>query len=340
MAAAPPAAPLSPPTAARLSQTTAPLAAPPSPSTTTWHFNNNSTAGSAALLNNVGALIDFSNTTGLIGDHKVSAGSIAGAGSYNLGANELTVGSNNLSTEVSGVIAGTGGSLVKVGTRTLTLSGNNTYTGGTTINGGTLQLGNAVGIMGSILGAITVGSGAKFGVFGADTSGITSIQTAENYISSTIPAPAARPSPTTPGGNLCSNSFKYLAGGATINNNGGGTLIFNDTSTAGSATITNNGQLTFYGHTTAVSATITNSGTVLFDGDSTPGAARLINTTAGADINFYTPGLIARARSVPARSRAQAASTSMDQNSTVGAIICRPTSRACSTVTAASPATH
>jgi len=235
-------------------------------------------------------LIDFSNTTGLIGDHKVSAGSIAGAGSYNLGANELTVGSNNLSTEVSGVIAGTGGSLVKVGTGTLTLSGNNTYTGGTTINGGTLQLGNAVGIMGSILGAITVGSGAKFGVFGADTSGITSISNGGNsYFLNNTSAGSATITNNT-GGNLYFYSFS-TAGGATINNNGGGTLTFNDTSTAGSATITNNGQLTFYGHTTAVSATITNSGTVLFDGDSTPGAARLINTTAGADINFYTPGL-------------------------------------------------
>jgi hypothetical protein len=32
-------------------------------------------------------------------------GSIEGAGTYSLGANQLTVGSNNLSTTVSGVIA-------------------------------------------------------------------------------------------------------------------------------------------------------------------------------------------------------------------------------------------
>lgn len=37
-------------------------------------------------------------------------GSIAGAGNDNLGTNELTVGANNRSTEVSGVIFGAGGS--------------------------------------------------------------------------------------------------------------------------------------------------------------------------------------------------------------------------------------
>ncbi|MFX5514207.1 autotransporter-associated beta strand repeat-containing protein, partial [Acinetobacter baumannii] len=87
---------------------------------------------------NAGRIVDFSNSTGPNGDGKLSAGSIAGAGHYALGAHELTVGSNNLSTEVSGDISGTGGSLVKIGTGTLTLTSAKTYTGGTTISAGTL----------------------------------------------------------------------------------------------------------------------------------------------------------------------------------------------------------
>jgi hypothetical protein len=59
----------------------------------------------------------------------MTAGSIEGAGAYFLGSKSLTVGGNNLSTEVSGIIAdggfngGTGGLLVKVGSGTLLLSG-------------------------------------------------------------------------------------------------------------------------------------------------------------------------------------------------------------------------
>jgi autotransporter-associated beta strand protein len=64
----------------------------------------------------------------------MTAGSIEGAGTFSLGSNQLTVGSNNLSTTVSGVIRGTGGSLVKVGSGTLTLSGTNSYTGPTTVS--------------------------------------------------------------------------------------------------------------------------------------------------------------------------------------------------------------
>ena len=123
-------------------------------------FFENSTGGQARFITNAGGVVDFSNTTGPAGDGQITAGSIEGAGTYLLGSNTLTAGSNSLSTEVSGVIAdggffgGTGGALVKVGSGTLILSGDNTYTGGTTINGGTLQLGNG-GTNGSIVGDIT-----------------------------------------------------------------------------------------------------------------------------------------------------------------------------------------
>ena len=123
-------------------------------------FNNTSTAGNAAIANNApGAMVDFSGSTGPAGDGKLTAGSIAGNGTFFLGGNELTVGGNNLSTTVTGVIAdgggfgGSGASLVKTGTGTLTLSGANTYTGGTTISAGTLQVGNG-GTSGSIVGNV------------------------------------------------------------------------------------------------------------------------------------------------------------------------------------------
>lgn len=221
-------------------------------------FFGNSTAGNATLLND--GTVDFSNSTGPNGDGKLSAGSIAGGGNYILGANELTVGSNNLSTEVSGVISGSG-SLVKTGTGTLILTGANTYTGGTTINGGTLQLGSA-GAVGSILGTVTVGSSGAFNVVNADTSGITSIIN----------------------GGLLNFRNTSTAGSATITNNY--YMYVWDTSTAGSAIITNNQFLGFQNLSSAGTATITNNAgaTIEFRDSSTAGSAAI--TVADGTLNF------------------------------------------------------
>ena len=106
-------------------------------------FEGESTGGNAALITNAGGAVDISALT----TDGMTAGSIAGAGVYKLGSKQLTVGGNNFSTTVSGVIedggqaSGTGGSLIKVGTGTLTLLGDNTYSGGTTIQAGTLVAG-------------------------------------------------------------------------------------------------------------------------------------------------------------------------------------------------------
>jgi autotransporter-associated beta strand protein len=62
--------------------------------------------------------------------------------------------SNNVSTTIGAVLAGTNG-LIKNGSGTLTLSATNTFTGGTTIAAGTLQLGDGTTRNGSVVGAIT-----------------------------------------------------------------------------------------------------------------------------------------------------------------------------------------
>jgi fibronectin-binding autotransporter adhesin len=112
-------------------------------------FFDTSSGGGARFITDAGGTVDISALTSA----GTTAGSIEGAGSYVLGAKNFAVGSNNQSTQVSGVISGVGGSLTKVGTGTLILSGTNTYSGGTTISAGTLQLGNG-GATGSIVGNI------------------------------------------------------------------------------------------------------------------------------------------------------------------------------------------
>jgi outer membrane autotransporter protein len=86
-----------------------------------------------------------------------SIGVLAGAGRIILGSGSLTTGTDDVASLFSGVISGSGG-LTKAGSGRLVLTGANTYGGGTTISGGTLQLGNGEA-SGSIIGPV-VNNGA------------------------------------------------------------------------------------------------------------------------------------------------------------------------------------
>jgi autotransporter-associated beta strand protein len=167
-------------------------------------FVETSTAGSATLIANGGSSggggggIDFEDDSAggtsriklfgngfleLSSHHApgLTVGSIEGDGDVLLGALNLAVGSNNLSTIFSGVIqdggqnGGTGGSLSKIGNGKLTLNDASTYTGGTAIKKGMLLVKNTIGSatgtgvvqvnagtlegVGRIAGAVTVGTG-------------------------------------------------------------------------------------------------------------------------------------------------------------------------------------
>jgi autotransporter-associated beta strand protein len=133
-----------------------------------------------------------------INNTTLSIGSLEGDGFVYLtltghGSKQLTVGTNNLDTTFSGVILDTTsgnsepGSLGKVGTGIFTLSGANTYRGGTTVTKGTLLVTNttgsgtgtgpvsvnsgALGGSGTIAGAVTVGTGSGTAAFLAPALG-------------------------------------------------------------------------------------------------------------------------------------------------------------------------
>jgi fibronectin-binding autotransporter adhesin len=97
-----------------------------------------------------GGTLDLGGTSQIVGALSGSGGAIA------LGSGALTV-NQSTSTSYAGAISGTG-SLTKSGTGTLILDGVNTYTGGTTVTAGALEIGDASTPGASLAGAVTVGA--------------------------------------------------------------------------------------------------------------------------------------------------------------------------------------
>jgi fibronectin-binding autotransporter adhesin len=90
-------------------------------------------------------------------------GGLSGARDLDLGGRTVSVGSNNQSTAYSGGLSN--GSLAKIGTGLLTLSGVNTYAGGTTVSAGTLAIASSAALPGfDTAGRYSVASGAVLSV--------------------------------------------------------------------------------------------------------------------------------------------------------------------------------
>jgi autotransporter-associated beta strand protein len=205
-------------------------------------FDQHSRGGTArmAVFGNAYIFIAAHRTPGL------TIGSIEGSGAVLLGANNLTVGSNNLSTTFSGVIGGSG-MLTKIGRGKLVLKHGNTYSGGTTVEHGKLFVNNRgasgtgtgpvqvnggmLGGKGIIAGAVTVGTGSGQGatlspgyLHGVGSPGALTIQSALTFNADAIYKVDVNSDTAT--------ADEVIANGVTIN--GGAQFAFAD---IGSATL-------------------------------------------------------------------------------------------------------
>jgi len=168
-----------------------------------------------------------------INGQAVTIGALSGTGgAISLGSGSLTT-SSGTNTILASVISGNG-SFTKEGAGTLILTGNNSYTGGTTISAGTLQLGD-----GSIGGIGKVGSGnvVNNGTLAANL-GLVSSVLLDNVISGSGNLTKSGVGTLILGGN---NTY---SGTTTIN---GGTIIVGNgaTGTLGGGDVVNNGALAF-----------------------------------------------------------------------------------------------
>jgi autotransporter-associated beta strand protein len=177
------------------------------------------------------------------------AGDSTGVVTTSGGAVSLTTG-NAASTTFAGTIQDGAGTLAlnKVGAGVFTLAGTNTYTGGTTINGGTLQIGDG-GMTGSILGSVTDNATLAFDRSNAMIfSGVISGSGAVNQIGAGTTTLTAANAYT--GGTMISGGTLALSGVGTL---GAGT---------GSTAVNVNGTLDLGGTTQTQSAVNLAGGTI------------------------------------------------------------------------------
>nr|WP_153879367.1 autotransporter outer membrane beta-barrel domain-containing protein [Citrobacter freundii] len=116
---------------------------------------DNAMAENTVVKNLADGLVDVSAV-----NSATSIGSLSGAGNVELGNKQLSLGNLNLADTISGVISGNDGSLVKIGDGTLTLTGDNTWTGITDVDQGVLLVN---GNQSAATGQVTVKTGATLG---------------------------------------------------------------------------------------------------------------------------------------------------------------------------------
>ncbi|WP_052293836.1 Ig-like domain-containing protein [Azospirillum sp. B510] len=193
----------------------------------------------------------------LLFDDSVSEtiGSLAGDGTVTLNNGTLTMGENDASTLFSGVIReDQAGNILKMGSGTLTLSGSNTYTGTTTVRGGTLSVAGDANLGG---GTVTLNGG---------TLTVTAAGTIDNVFDignfgATIDTAVAVTLSGGIGGNSGGNDGLTKIGTGTLTLSGTGTYSGSTTVSAGTLLVT--GALTgTSGMSVASGATLGGTGSI------------------------------------------------------------------------------
>jgi fibronectin-binding autotransporter adhesin len=280
------------------------------------NFGSSGTLGSGAVINN-GALVFIRNTPLAVPNDISGTGSLTYDGSFAgqqgpPSFNTLTLTGNNTYTGVTTVSAGTLqigaggvtgtlgsgavtnntslvfnrsdavtvastigglGSLQQAGTGTLTLSGNNSYSGGTTVSAGTLTLGADDALPG--VSSVVVNGGTLD--IGTRSTAVTSLSLQSGAVTGTT--------------GVLTSTVDVAASSGSIGANLGGSAGLTKTT---SGTVTLSGANTFTGATTVTGGTLSVSGVLASDtvnlsgGNLTTSATNLLANTATVNLNSGT----------------------------------------------------
>jgi autotransporter-associated beta strand protein len=257
-------------------------------------------------LNISGGSFDLRTFTETTGGVTLSSGSIVGTGAGTLTGSAYTFQSGT----VSAIIAGTG-TVTKNTSGLVTLSGNNTYSGSTTIAAGILQV-NSNNALGTTASGTTVANGADLNLNNVsyttaepltlNGSGISNGGALSNSGTSTFAGPinAATNATINAGGGTLNLTGGISKNGTTLTFAGGGTVNITTNGITGSSP---NSDLVVDGTTVVLSAassyngptTIQNSGTLKLGGNNvlpgSPQTAMTVNTGSTFDLASYSDGV-------------------------------------------------
>jgi autotransporter-associated beta strand protein/T5SS/PEP-CTERM-associated repeat protein len=240
--------------------------------------SGNLTQLGSGTLSLTGANTYTGTTTISAGTLQIGAGGTTGSLTSNITNNAALVFNRSDDTTYAGSISGNG-AVTKSGAGTLTIIGNNTYTGATAISAGTLQIGsaNALGSGGNITfggGTLQFGSGFTTDVSSRLKNSVAAIQidTDNNNITFASDVDATNTGGLTKlgSGNLTLTGNNTYTGGTTVN---AGTLLV--TGSTSSVIVNNSGTL---GGNGTLGAVTINSGGTIAPGNS-PGTIRVGNLT-------------------------------------------------------------
>jgi len=250
--------------------------------------NANTFTGGVVL--NAGTIAVGSSTALGGGGLTINAGTIGSVTSTRTLANNVTVGGNfalglgaggqsinlngttdlgnavrsitlNNSATFNGIISNGGLNVTDpLGTRTLTLAGDNTYSGGTTINSGTLRVNNTTG-SGTGSGNVTIAAGAALGGNGTISGSVTASGATLGIVNSTL----------TVSGSLFTSATTTFVSGATINVSGSTAVSsgnFTVNGSLGGGALNVSGTAILRGNGTVSGATTVASGAFIAPGNS------------------------------------------------------------------------